>query len=176
MFASVLVAVVVRAILPVGSRCCLTSALFHQVLMTYWDMDQIEVEDIMTEFLKKSLAQSEFDTTLDSYVYSIHDLQLDFIKNQLRSKDGKERVRTDNHSGKIVCPRVPDEVPWKTVSPAFNSAFRSYRICIVTSWRSTSRDTTPTATSRTTPTSSSTLATICTNRSNTTSSQKSTST
>ena len=32
--------------------------------MTYWDMDEYQVEDVMTEFLKKSLAQSEFDSTL----------------------------------------------------------------------------------------------------------------
>ena len=39
--------------------------------MTYWDMDEYEVEDMMTEFLKKSLAQSEFDPILDRYVFSI---------------------------------------------------------------------------------------------------------
>ena len=60
--------------------------------MTYWDANEIEVEDIMTEFLKKSLAQSEFDTNLNSYVYSIHDLQLDFLKHQLREDPQKEKV------------------------------------------------------------------------------------
>ena len=40
-----------------------------QVLMTYWDMNRYEVEDLMTDLLKKSLAQSEFDVILDSYVY-----------------------------------------------------------------------------------------------------------
>jgi hypothetical protein len=40
-----------------------------KVLMTYWDMNKFEVEDVLTEFLKKSLAQSEYDPTLDSYVY-----------------------------------------------------------------------------------------------------------
>ncbi len=59
--------------------------------MTYWDMDMFEVEDIMTEFLRKSLAQSEFDPVLDSYVYSVHDLQLDFLKTQLKEDEEKER-------------------------------------------------------------------------------------
>ena len=61
--------------------------------MTYWDMDHYEVEDLMTEFLKKSLAQSEFDPKLDSYVYSIHDLQLDYLKSKLKNDAGKERVK-----------------------------------------------------------------------------------
>jgi len=65
--------------------------LFLQVLMTYWDMNKYEVEDVMTEFLKKSLAQSEYNSTLDSYVYSIHDLQLDFLKSQFREDREKER-------------------------------------------------------------------------------------
>ncbi len=59
--------------------------------MTYWDMDRYEVEDIMTEFLKKSLAQSEFNPDLDSYVYSIHDLQLDYLKGQLREDPEREK-------------------------------------------------------------------------------------
>ncbi len=60
--------------------------------MTYWKMDRFEVEDVMTEFLKKSMAQSEFDTQLDSYVYSIHDLQLDYLKSHLKDEPEKERV------------------------------------------------------------------------------------
>ena len=60
--------------------------------MTYWEMEREEVEDIMDEFLKKALASSEFDPVLDSYVYSIHDLQLDYLKNQLQRKEDIERV------------------------------------------------------------------------------------
>jgi hypothetical protein len=60
--------------------------------MTYWDMDMFEVEDVMTAFLRKSLAQSEFDQTLDSYVYSVHDLQLDFLKSQLKEDEEREKV------------------------------------------------------------------------------------
>ena len=62
--------------------------------MTYWDMNKFEVEDVMDEFLKKSLTQSDFDVNLDSYVYHIHDLQLDYLKSQLdgESKDTDEKV------------------------------------------------------------------------------------
>ena len=33
-------------------------------------MDEYQVEDVMTEFLKKSLAQSEFDSTLGTSIIS----------------------------------------------------------------------------------------------------------
>ena len=55
--------------------------------MTYWDMDEYQVEDVMTEFLKKSLSQSEFDPTLNSYVFLIHNLQLDYLKSQFYNDD-----------------------------------------------------------------------------------------
>ena len=67
--------------------------------MTYWNLDQVEVEDLMTNFMKKSLAQSEYDGTLDSYVYSIHDLQLDYLKSQLKEDSEQERVRYDKSFG-----------------------------------------------------------------------------
>ena len=59
--------------------------------MTYWDMDEYQVEDVMTEFLKKSLAQSEFDPILDSYVFNIHDLQLDYLRSQFFQEENIER-------------------------------------------------------------------------------------
>ncbi len=46
----------------------------------------------MTEFCRKSLAVSEYDMTLDSYVYTIHDLQLEYLKSQLRDDEEKEKV------------------------------------------------------------------------------------
>ena len=57
--------------------------------MTYWDMNCIEVDNIMTEFLKKSLAASVYDQSLDSYVYSIHILLLDYLKTQLQGDEEK---------------------------------------------------------------------------------------
>ena len=50
--------------------CTVFYFFFLQVLMTYWDMDEYQVEDVMTEFLKKSLAQSEFDSTLGTSIIS----------------------------------------------------------------------------------------------------------
>ena len=55
--------------------------------MTYWDMDEYQVEDVMTEFLKKSLAQSEFDSTLGTsisvypnYIFILSYFYSDFIQ------------------------------------------------------------------------------------------------
>ena len=59
--------------------------------MTYWDVNDIEVDNIMTDFLQKSLAKSVFDDNLATYVYSIHILFLDYLKTGL-TKD-EERVR-----------------------------------------------------------------------------------
>ena len=52
---------------------------YLQVLMTYWDMDEYQVEDVMTEFLKKSLAQSEFDSTLGTSMSILSKLYINFI-------------------------------------------------------------------------------------------------
>ena len=54
--------------------------------MTYWEMDEFQVEDVLTEFLKKSLAQSEYDPILESYLFHIHDLQLEYLKSQFYAK------------------------------------------------------------------------------------------
>ena len=47
----------------------------------------------MTEFCRKSLATSEFDMTLENYVYTVHDLQLEYLKSQLRDDEEKEKVK-----------------------------------------------------------------------------------
>ena len=57
--------------------------------MTYWDMNNIEVDNIMTELVKKSLASSEYDQSLDCDVYSIHVLLLDYLKTQLKEEEEK---------------------------------------------------------------------------------------
>ena len=54
----------------------------------------------MTEFCRKSLAASEYDMTLESYVYTIHDLQLEYLKSQLRDDEEKEKV---NPECKLSC-------------------------------------------------------------------------
>ena len=63
---------------------------YSKVLMTYWDVNDVEVDNIMTEFLKKSLAKCEFDPNLETHVYSIHILFLDYLKTGLR--EDEERV------------------------------------------------------------------------------------
>ena len=55
--------------------------------MTYWNMNNIEVDNVMTELVKKSLAASEYDQSLDSDVFSIHVLLLDYLKTQLTEKE-----------------------------------------------------------------------------------------
>ena len=57
--------------------------------MTYWNMNNIEVDNVMTELVKKSLASSEFDQSLESDVYSIHVLLLDYLKTQLNEEEEK---------------------------------------------------------------------------------------
>ena len=46
----------------------------------------------MTEFCRKSLASSVYDMTLEGYVYTVHDLQLEYLKSQLRDDEEKEKV------------------------------------------------------------------------------------
>lgn len=65
--------------------------------MTYWEMDEYQVEDLMTEFLKKSLSQSEFDSHLDCYVFTIHDLQLNYLKSQIRQQEDSEAAEAEMH-------------------------------------------------------------------------------
>ena len=54
-------------------------------------MDKYEVEDTMNTFLKKCLASCEADSTRDSLVYTLHDLQLDYLKNKLRDDPEREK-------------------------------------------------------------------------------------
>ncbi|XP_013776980.2 apoptotic protease-activating factor 1-like isoform X2 [Limulus polyphemus] len=53
----------------------------NKVLEILWDKDEFEVEDIMYKICNKSLARMDEDKEGDSYVYSIHDLHLDYLKN-----------------------------------------------------------------------------------------------
>ena len=65
--------------------------------MTYWDMNEYEVDDIMTDFLKKSLCQSEFDPILDRYVFNIHDLQLEYLKSLFDNEHPKAEIELHTH-------------------------------------------------------------------------------
>lgn len=58
--------------------------------MTLWNLKRYEVEDIMKDFVRKSMAVEEYDSTRKTYVYSVHDLQLDYLKYQLLSDSRNE--------------------------------------------------------------------------------------
>ncbi|XP_076345176.1 apoptotic protease-activating factor 1-like isoform X2 [Tachypleus tridentatus] len=53
----------------------------NKVFEILWDKDEFEVEDIMYKICNKSLARMDEDKEGDSYVYSVHDLHLDYLKN-----------------------------------------------------------------------------------------------
>ncbi|XP_065223412.1 apoptotic protease-activating factor 1 isoform X2 [Planococcus citri] len=56
-----------------------------QVLVTLWNQDKLEVENIMKAFEKKCLVISTWNTQLRCYVYGVHDLLLDYLKRRLTS-------------------------------------------------------------------------------------------
>lgn len=49
-----------------------------------WDLEQEEVEDILEEFVNKSLLF--VDNNSKPYLYYLHDLQLDFLVEQNRTQ------------------------------------------------------------------------------------------
>ena len=61
-----------------------------KTLEILWDTDRYDVEDTMNRFLKKSLAMCEVDRE-GELVYTLHDLQLDYLKTRLRDDPAKEQ-------------------------------------------------------------------------------------
>lgn len=57
---------------------------FFQVLSVLWDLEPEEVEDILEEFVNKSLLF--VDSHNKPYLYYLHDLQLDFLVEQNRTQ------------------------------------------------------------------------------------------
>lgn len=57
---------------------------FPQVLSVLWDLEPEEVEDILEEFVNKSLLF--VDSHNKPYLYYLHDLQLDFLVEQNRTQ------------------------------------------------------------------------------------------
>ena len=51
-----------------------------QVLSVLWDEEMEFVEDEMLKLANKSLVRQEWDDKLRCMSYTVHDLQLDFIK------------------------------------------------------------------------------------------------
>lgn len=54
-----------------------------QILSVLWDLEPEDVEDILEEFVNKSLLF--VDSNHKPYLYYLHDLQLDFLVEQNRS-------------------------------------------------------------------------------------------
>lgn len=57
---------------------------FSQVLSVLWDLEPEEVEDILEEFVNKSLLF--VDSHHKPYLYYLHDLQVDFLAEQNRTQ------------------------------------------------------------------------------------------
>ena len=55
-----------------------------QVLSVLWDVEQEEVEDVLQEFVNKSLLFR--DCNQRPYLYYLHDLQLDFLTELNRTR------------------------------------------------------------------------------------------
>lgn len=72
-------AVLVVALLQ-HSKCLIAL----QVLCILWDMETEEVEDILQEFVNKSLLFC--DRNGKSYCYYLHDLQVDFLTEKNRGQ------------------------------------------------------------------------------------------
>uniref|UniRef100_A0A8C5H0E3 CARD domain-containing protein n=1 Tax=Gouania willdenowi TaxID=441366 RepID=A0A8C5H0E3_GOUWI len=72
-----------------------------QVLCVLWDLEEEEVEDILHEFVNKSLLF--VDSNTKPYLYYLHDLQLDFLVEQNRTQ--LEQHYGDRHptSGEEEC-------------------------------------------------------------------------
>ncbi|XP_049805088.1 apoptotic protease-activating factor 1-like [Schistocerca nitens] len=64
-----------------------------EVLQVLWSLNKYEVEDIMSYFVKKSLAVSKWNEELNSSVYGIHDIILDYLKFGLTKEKKRELHR-----------------------------------------------------------------------------------
>jgi len=62
------------------------------VLEILWSLERYEVEDIMKHFVKKSLICEEVHPSRNWHIYSIHSLQLDYLKYQLQCSSTEEDV------------------------------------------------------------------------------------
>ncbi|XP_014282024.1 apoptotic protease-activating factor 1 isoform X2 [Halyomorpha halys] len=58
-----------------------------EVLGILWKMDKYDAEAMMFDFVRKSLAVMKWNELQDSYVYGVHDLVSDFLKNHLKSEE-----------------------------------------------------------------------------------------
>lgn len=57
-----------------------------------WNLKKTQVEDIMFELIRKSLLVRVWNKPLNSYVYSIHDLLLNNLKNMIIDSGGYQEL------------------------------------------------------------------------------------
>ncbi|XP_066999982.2 apoptotic protease-activating factor 1 [Anabrus simplex] len=75
-----------------------------EVLQTLWSLQtRYEVEDIMSSFLKKSLAVSKWNEEIYSSVYGVHDLLLYYLKHRLTDEEKTDRHRKLLDKYRAVC-------------------------------------------------------------------------
>ena len=69
-----------------------------------WGVEKYEVEDTMALLSKKSLALAEYDPASDGYVYSLHDLQLDYLKSMLTAEEQQtmHRALVEKYFGRVA--------------------------------------------------------------------------
>uniref|UniRef100_A0AAY4D2H3 CARD domain-containing protein n=1 Tax=Denticeps clupeoides TaxID=299321 RepID=A0AAY4D2H3_9TELE len=72
-----------------------------KVLSVLWNLEVEEVEDVLQEFVNKSLLFR--DCNQRPYLYYLHDLQLDFLVEQNRTQLGKHYKKGPPTSGDIEC-------------------------------------------------------------------------
>lgn len=63
------------------------------MLETLWNVTKWKAEDIMRNFVRKSLEVEEYVADRASFKYSLHDLQLDYLKTRMSLDPIKEKVR-----------------------------------------------------------------------------------
>ncbi|XP_050540508.1 apoptotic protease-activating factor 1-like isoform X2 [Daktulosphaira vitifoliae] len=74
-----------------------------EVLSILWNLNKIQVEDIMLEFIRKSLVVRVWIQPLNSYTYSVHDLILNNLKNKIDNENEKSLHRKLIECYKIYC-------------------------------------------------------------------------
>ncbi|XP_014252008.1 apoptotic protease-activating factor 1-like isoform X2 [Cimex lectularius] len=82
-----------------------------EVLATVWGISKIRAENIMTEFVKKSLLGRYWNKTLSSYVYGVHDLFLDYLRTVLPQDTIKSYHRNLLESYKFHFPDWTSKLP-----------------------------------------------------------------
>lgn len=82
-----------------------------EVLGILWKMDKYDAQTIMIDFVKKSLAVMKWNELQDSYVYGLHDLVSDFLKNHLSKHEEQELHKNLILNYKAECEGIWSNLP-----------------------------------------------------------------